>query len=318
MIRCLALLFSVLSQGLLAQEVLNGSFEDNSFPIRSNYGCNLDYNCPDYHQKMAHSNAWESYAPGGLCAVGGVFEDCTQYFNTDYVWGPAPQHGDWAALIYGHHLDPSWIDLPDPNPNHTANAISLALSTPLEVGTSYALSYYILASPPSLVPEYVVYHTTSISVGISEKDTAFGELIHTSIVPDSIWRWQSVIFEASFPAEHITFKINTPFVETDVLLRFGTLIDNVSLSTNLALAEPPTKGLSIYPNPFSQELHIESKAHHFRIYDLMGKEQHRQVLSGRSQKLDLNHLPLGLYLLKTYNAQGQEIGQEKVLKIRQP
>ena len=57
MIRCLALLFSVLSQGLLAQEVLNGSFEDNSFWPRPNNGCNLDYNCPDYHQKMAHSNA---------------------------------------------------------------------------------------------------------------------------------------------------------------------------------------------------------------------------------------------------------------------
>ena len=312
MIRCLALLFSVLSQGLLAQEVLNGSFEDNSFSPLSNNACNFDYDCPDYHQNMAHSNAWDSYAPGGLCFVGGVFEDCTQYFNTDYVWGPAPQHGDWAAIIYGHTLNPSWWNGEGPY-THNANAISLALSTPLEVGTSYALSYYILASPPSLV-EYVVYHTTSLSVGISEKDTAFGELIHTSIVPDSIWRWQSVIFEASFPAEHITFKINTPFVESDLSLIYGTLIDNVSLSTNLALAEPPTKGLSIYPNPFSQELHIESKAHHLRIYDLMGKEQHRQVLSGRSQKLDLNHLPLGLYLLKTYNSQGKEMEQQKLLK----
>ena len=72
-----------------AQEVLNGSFEDNSYTTLPGNGCNYDNPCEHYHQKMAHSNAWETEALNlPLCFVGGVSEGCTQYFNPEYVWPP--------------------------------------------------------------------------------------------------------------------------------------------------------------------------------------------------------------------------------------
>ena len=74
------------------------------------------------------------------------------------------------------------------------------------------------------------------------------------------------------------------------------------------------EGLKAYPNPFVDELHIESTAQRVVLYDLLGREQHRQALSNNTQAMRLDHLPLGMYLLKTYDTQGNEIGQEKVLK----
>ena len=293
---------------LSAQEVLNGSFENHTFTPLDGDGCNFDHDCYPYHQKMAHSNAWETEAPNPLCFVGVMHEGCTQYFNPEYVWGPPPQHGQWSVVIYGSHLQSSWGSY-----SHRANAISLALSSPLEVGISYALSYYILAPPPSVVPEYVVYNTTNLSVGISEKDTSFGEHIHTSIIPDSIWRWQSVIFEASIPAEHIAFKINVPITETDVLKRYGVFIDNVSISTDLALAEAVPKPLTVYPNPSSGHFRIEGQGVELVVHDLLGRERYRAPLHGR-HSLFIHDWPQGIYMVKTLNLQGQPLATQKLIK----
>jgi hypothetical protein len=80
----------------------------------------------------------------------------------------------------------------------------------------------------------------------------------------------------------------------------------------------PNKEFSLYPNPFSQELYLKGSAKSIVVYDLLGRPQHVQRLDPIEAPLNLSNLPLGLYILKAYNAQGQEIGQEKVLKIRQP
>ena len=76
------------------------------------------------------------------------------------------------------------------------------------------------------------------------------------------------------------------------------------------------EGLKAYTNSFSHELHIESTAQRLVLYDLLGREQHQQALKENSSKQDLKHLLLGMHLLKAYDVQGNEIGQEKVLKIR--
>ena len=297
-----------------AQEVLNGSFEDNTFsPLYEGNGCPINYDCNEYHQKMAHSNAWETQAETldiPFCSIGGIFEGCTELYDFP-SWGPTPQHGEWSILIYGSHLESSW----GASIHNRANAISLALSQPLQVGTTYALSYYVRSTPPTTTP--LTYNSMSLSVGISEKDTSFGEYIHTSVMPDSVWRWQSVIFEATIPAQHLTFKINTPSPQTDVLLHYSVLLDNVSISTNLELAEQAMEGLSVYPNPFVNRLHIETLGSRIGLYDLLGQRHYDQKI-GESKRatLVLDDLPLGIYLIKTYDAQGRQLGVEKVLKMR--
>jgi len=84
----------------------------------------------------------------------------------------------------------------------------------------------------------------------------------------------------------------------------------------LARLSGTEEGLKAYPNPFVDELTLESTAQRLVLYDLLGREQHQQALQENSSKLNLKHLPLGMYLQKAYDAQGNEIGQEKVLKMR--
>jgi len=308
---CLVLVFASLAN---AQVVLNGSFEENIFvPPYGINACNFDNPCDYYHQKMAHSNAWETMFSGEqhLCFIGVMKEGCTQGPDSEHIWGPAPPDGDWSVLIYGQHYEPSGSTIS----GHLANAISLALSEPLEVGKSYALSYYILASPPSLVPEYVVYNTAPLNVGISETDTVLGQHIHSSIFPDSVWRRQSLIFEASIPAQHLTFQINTPSPQTDVVLRYLTLLDNVSLSTELGVFETAKAQTKLYPNPFTDIIHIESSGVRLAFYDVLGKLQRQHSLAPNEKtSVDVSDLPMGIYVLKVFDAFGQELGSEKLVK----
>ena len=88
-------------------------------------------------------------------------------------------------------------------------------------------------------------------------------------------------------------------------------------SNEVGLTERPSQELNLYPNPFANRLHLQTRAASFGLYDLLGKRHHYQRL-GKAQRvsLTLDDLPVGMYLLKAYDAQGNEIGQEKVLKMR--
>ena len=53
------------------------------------------------------------------------------------------------------------------------------------------------------------------------------------------------------------------------------------------------------------------------IYDVMGKLHHEQeVLSGNKNSILLGDLPIGIYILKAFDDDGQKLGSEKVIKIR--
>lgn len=88
-----------------------------------------------------------------------------------------------------------------------------------------------------------------------------------------------------------------------------------SIPHTLARLQGTEEGLTAYPNPFMDELTLESIAQQVVLYDLLGREQHRQVLLNNTQAMRLGHLPLGMYVLKAYDGQGNVIGQEKVLKM---
>ncbi|MGC6470746.1 MAG: T9SS type A sorting domain-containing protein, partial [Flavobacteriales bacterium] len=83
-----------------------------------------------------------------------------------------------------------------------------------------------------------------------------------------------------------------------------------NIPNTLARLQGTEEGLKAYPNPFVDELHIESSAQRLVFYDLRGREQHRQVLSNNTQAIRLDHLPIGIYLLKAYDEQGNQIDQK--------
>ena len=86
------------------------------------------------------------------------------------------------------------------------------------------------------------------------------------------------------------------------------------IPNTLARLQGTEESLKAYPNPFVDELYIESTAQQVVLYDLLGREQHRQALSNNTQSMRLDHLPLGMYLLKGYDGQGKPIGQQTLIK----
>ncbi len=104
------------------------------------------------------------------------------------------------------------------------DAFSLQLSKPLTLGNWYQLTYYIKEMPqhpPDVSPPH---GTTNVEVGISESDTLFGEWVHTSSWPDTLWSQQTVVFQANIAAQHITCRA---FIQEGYI---GVFVDNFELT----------------------------------------------------------------------------------------
>ena len=212
---------------------------------------------------------------------------------------------------------------------------SMALTQPLEPGNWYELNYYIMGPvyPYSCIN---ADGANPIKIGLSNDERLFGDSIHLSYLPDerdTSWILQTHCFQAQqsydYPTAMGHLQYDSSYAVTVLLL------DNFSLqpcapcdtltelpdtpvdSNEVGLTERPSQELNLYPNPFANRLHLQTRAASIGLYDLLGKRHHYQRL-GKAQRvsLTLDDLPVGMYLLKAYDAQGNEIGQEKVLKMR--
>lgn len=84
--------------------------------------------------------------------------------------------------------------------------------------------------------------------------------------------------------------------------QFMLNIDNVTLyRTYDAVGDNTTVELSVYPNPATDRLQVESSAQieYYEMYDITGALLRRAVVGQNSFTLDLEALPTGSYLLKT-------------------
>jgi hypothetical protein len=79
----------------------------------------------------------------------------------------------------------------------------------------------------------------------------------------------------------------------------ATAFDFSTLSTN----ELETVEFSIYPNPTSDIIHIitTSEIDNIELFDVTGK---RVLSKSQTNEIKVNHLPIGVYLLKVYSARG--------------
>ncbi|MBL6664002.1 MAG: T9SS type A sorting domain-containing protein, partial [Flavobacteriales bacterium] len=140
---------------------------------------------------------------------------------------------------------------------------------------------------------------------------------HTSILPPSEeeWTYQSFTFQPSHAHGYIYCQMNVPVCEE--YRRFACFVDNFVLSEVSSSSATLSTQSKAYPNPFTEALHIETNGSRIGIYDVMGKLHHEQeVLSGNKNSILLGDLPIGIYILKAFNDDGQELSSEKVIKIR--
>ena len=183
---------------------------------------------------------------------------------------------------------------------------------------------------------WLVSGTNSVEIGFSMVDTLMGDTVHLSYFPnheeDTTWILQETYFQAQQPYEHLTcvgharrhlYNKRILFVDNFSVEWCPAPCDTTSAneppdnpvdSNEVGLTERPSQKLNLYPNPFVDELTLESTAQRLVLYDLLGREQHRQALSNNTQPMRLDHLPAGMYLLKAYDAQSKPIGQQTLIK----
>jgi hypothetical protein len=83
-------------------------------------------------------------------------------------------------------------------------------------------------------------------------------------------------------------------------------------TTGIADLDPTKKKILIYPNPFSAILNFGPEVHEVVVNNLQGQELMNSVLS--SNKLEVEDLSAGIYILDLTNKEGELIGRERVIK----
>lgn len=95
-------------------------------------------------------------------------------------------------------------------------------------------------------------------------------------------------------------------------------------SVNVSIGGVNKQSISVFPNPTTGQLHIElpnafdasSSLLRLQLSDLQGKTilQQELVADNRTLIVEVNDLPIGVYLLSVFDAQGNEHYYEKVVK----
>ncbi|MCG9881666.1 MAG: T9SS type A sorting domain-containing protein, partial [Bacteroidia bacterium] len=120
-----------------------------------------------------------------------------------------------------------------------------------------------------------------------------------------------------YGAPHVPFvgltEANQLYMDTTINYVARYLYKNVTGNIPNALAEPKHAGneIRVYPNPAAERVQIESGEHDIigiELYSLNGQKLQQWIGSDRNITLNLNQLPIGLYVLKI------ETGKQSIFK----
>ena len=328
------LLIAVCASVLEAQQLLNGSFENNNaaqeaaYVVGSTtyYNCLYEINCEDFNNSMTHCTAWSTgFGNYYQCYFAILRHNCSFYFNYNapiIFWGDSAAHGDWFIRLYGTKKYASNYE----EGHLRENGLCLDFSEPLEVGTSYQLTYYIKDVPDYPYEDAGKAKNSYINIGLSLNDTSFGDWIGSSITPedyDSNWVQQSLIFTANTAAKYLSLQIHTPtdtieYQEGFSYISYTIQLDNFVLSKLSSLEEQEDSPTKLYPNPTSGDMFVESaKGHKVIVLDVLGRVLHTQEIYPNNKNLiNLNHLEQGNYILHIKDKEGNQIEAKSFVKIR--
>ncbi|RYF65249.1 MAG: T9SS type A sorting domain-containing protein, partial [Cytophagaceae bacterium] len=109
---------------------------------------------------------------------------------------------------------------------------------------------------------------------------------------------------------NLKLKNSTILLKDDRLDRVShASIRTTSCLTDISAGLPPV--VAIYPNPATNELHIEMSeaGAHFKIYSVLGILLLESDIAGSEADIDIQHLPVGSYLLVVQFKEGNQTSQ---------
>ena len=253
-----------------AQELINGDFENHPFE-------ECTYNLSD----EAFNNSVPNIFGFGKAFIAGenVGELDLQTFDC-YV---EPASGSWCI---GLSADTSSF----------SDAIAIELSSPLEIGEKYDLSFSHYSSSTNLTP---------VEIGVSNAPDNFGSSLGIYTTAFEQWTADMVTFMATENSKYITIRavagdFGWAQVDAFSIVPMGTAVEENDLSLS-----------RVYPNPTSNLVHIEFgkifKSISLTISDVLGNIYIQNDYSNVNElKLDLSKLNNGTYILELRSIAGRQ------------
>jgi hypothetical protein len=259
------------------QTILNPSFENvNSGP------CAYNLNNSTFNGLILNVTAF------------GTYENC-DIINSSCGYGTA-QQGDWFV---GLSVPPGGI---------LYDAITMELSSPLQAGQTYSLSFY--------QKKDAGYDSNPIHIGYSLTDTSLGVLAASfPPVPFTTWTLYTVIFTPSLNAGYITLQVEPT--------TYGwNHIDDLQLTNVTAVEEekPNATELITYPNPANEKINISFPATTYenvsiQIHSIKGDivfaDENKSTAGVSGLQFPVSGLPNGIYFLSVQTE--EELMTKKIM-----
>lgn len=248
-----------------SQFLLNGDFE-------LNFVDSCMYNLPDSSFNLLMPHVVSFGEDGGEIDI--LNGDCTDFIDTTIIYGNA-QSGIWYIALATAPVNFSDVAL-------------IETSTPLISGNSYSLSYFVKADTN--------YFSTisDLQIGISENDSTFGYLIHSSTPYPGVWTNQTITFDAPISGNFITVKLDSSVLGWAFIDNF--VLSQVSGSINSHF----NSEIQLYPNPANNYLIIETlNMTEIEIFNIYGQIIYpRKLMNSDKEYLNISDFNSGTYICK--------------------
>ncbi|HKR05206.1 MAG TPA: T9SS type A sorting domain-containing protein [Bacteroidia bacterium] len=258
------------------QAIINGDFENNTDT------CLINIDNATYNLNMYNSTAF------------GTFQNLDIVKNT-CGYGPS-QNGDYCIFIAVSNIDTNFQE-----------AISFDLSSPLQAGISYTLTFFDR--------DINGFSTAPIEIGVSSSNNTFGNFIGSipAGIIASAWTMRTLNFVSPINANYITVTVGGNITNS------GNAIDNFQLNVSSGIHDNSIveTSLLISPVPFSSQLNINlnnNKLSEIILYDIAAQKLLQQKFTN-TITLNTSQLAKGMYLYEVRNPDSHRGGMVKKGKL---
>ena len=124
--------------------------------------------------------------------------------------------------------------------------------------------------------------------------------------------------DLSAPGGYVYYMVEIWLNETCTVGKGSSILSNIATNNpNVAINENTAEKITIYPNPTTSKLKIESgelRVENVEIFDIYGKQlsSHHLIISSSHHTIDISHLSAGFYFAKIHTEKGEVV--RKVVK----
>ena len=205
------------------------------------------------------------------------------------------------------------------NSNDEKNAIYLMVWDNIGIGTNK--SNLIYSEEIRLNPEYVTQRNGFYTYVFENPLPVDAGIIYVGFEQE-LQNQINMGFDRNHDASTKTFfnstSIWTPsIIEGAVMLRpvFGKSLNNGDINVGIEEENIEAQEVVLYPNPSNDRIYFKTSGNQtlqfVRIFDFSGRVVEENYLQSRG--VEVGHLPNGLYLVKTYDADLQEVSMHKLM-----